>query len=126
MESEDLVFTLETIVEKFGEEIAPYAVGLTQNLTAAFWKCMATEEDPDADEDMGALAAMGSLRAIATIMESVSSLPAERLKQLYPELEALCMPIMVRVPFSAFCFPIFRHAPKGEPREQERRPPKLT
>ena len=62
MESEDLVFTLETIVEKFGEEIAPYAVGLTQNLTAAFWKCMATEEDPDADEDMGALAAMGSLR----------------------------------------------------------------
>jgi hypothetical protein len=26
VESEDLVFTLETIVEKFGEEIAPYAV----------------------------------------------------------------------------------------------------
>lgn len=96
MESEDLVFTLETIVEKFGEEIAPYAVGLTQNLTAAFWKFMAAEEDEDADEDMGALAAMGSLRAIATIMESVSSLPAERLKLLYPELEALCMPIMVR------------------------------
>jgi hypothetical protein len=107
VESEDLVFTLETIVEKFGEEIAPYAVGLTQNLTAAFWKFMAAEEDEDADEDMGALAAMGSLRAIATIMESVSSLPAERLKLLYPELEALCMPIMVRTPCSAspFCEP---------------------
>ena len=26
VESEDLVFTLETIVEKFGEEIAPYAM----------------------------------------------------------------------------------------------------
>jgi hypothetical protein len=44
VESEDLVFTLETIVEKFGEEIAPYAVGLCQNLTAAFWKFMAAEE----------------------------------------------------------------------------------
>jgi hypothetical protein len=55
-------------------------------------------QDEDADEDMGALAAMGSLRAIATILESVSSLPAERLALLYPELEALCMPIMVRAP----------------------------
>ena len=38
VESEDLVFTLETIVEKFGEDIAPYALGLAQNLAAAFWK----------------------------------------------------------------------------------------
>ena len=29
---------LETIVEKFGEEIAPYAMGMTANLAAAFWK----------------------------------------------------------------------------------------
>jgi hypothetical protein len=26
VENEDLVFTLETMVEKFGDEIAPYAV----------------------------------------------------------------------------------------------------
>lgn len=32
VENEDLVFTLETIVDKFGEEIAPYALGLCQNL----------------------------------------------------------------------------------------------
>ena len=38
MESEDLVFTLETIVEKFGEEMAPYAVGVCQHLTQAFWR----------------------------------------------------------------------------------------
>ncbi|MCI03537.1 putative importin-7 [Trifolium medium] len=28
VENEDLVFTLETIVDKFGEEMAPYALGL--------------------------------------------------------------------------------------------------
>lgn len=32
VENDDLVFTLETIVDKFGEEMAPYALGLCQNL----------------------------------------------------------------------------------------------
>ena len=32
VENEDLVFTLETIVDKFGEEMAPFALGLCQNL----------------------------------------------------------------------------------------------
>lgn len=37
VESEDLVFTLETIVEKFGEEIAPYAmVGSTWSRVACY------------------------------------------------------------------------------------------
>ena len=36
IENEDLVFTLETIVDKFGEEMAPYAFGLCQNLVYHF------------------------------------------------------------------------------------------
>jgi hypothetical protein len=32
VENEDLVFTLETIVDRFGEEMAPYALGLCQSL----------------------------------------------------------------------------------------------
>lgn len=32
VENEDLVLCLETIFVKFGEEMAPYAVGLCQNL----------------------------------------------------------------------------------------------
>ncbi len=32
VENEDLIFTLETLVERFDEEMAPYAVGLTQHL----------------------------------------------------------------------------------------------
>ena len=40
IENEDLVFTLETIVDKFGEEMAPYAFGLCQNLVCLLYpKC---------------------------------------------------------------------------------------
>jgi hypothetical protein len=34
VENEDLIFTLETIVDKCGEEMAPYALGLCQNLVS--------------------------------------------------------------------------------------------
>ncbi|KAJ6693117.1 hypothetical protein OIU85_003930 [Salix viminalis] len=53
VENEDLVFTLETIVDKFGEEMAPYALGLCQNLAAAFWRCMNTAEADDEADDPG-------------------------------------------------------------------------
>lgn len=39
VENEDLVFTLETIVDKFGEEMAPYAMGLCQNLVYSLLTC---------------------------------------------------------------------------------------
>ncbi|XP_022018773.1 importin beta-like SAD2 [Helianthus annuus] len=91
VENEDLVFTLETIVDKFGEEMAPYAVGLCQNLAATFWKCMNTEADDEAD-DPGALAAVGCLRAISTILESVSKLP-----HLFAHVEPTLLPIMRRM-----------------------------
>lgn len=42
VETEDLVATLETIVDKFGEDIGPYAVQLCTNLTEAFWKYKVT------------------------------------------------------------------------------------
>ena len=50
VENEDLVFTLETIVDKFGEEMTPYALRLCQNLAAAFWRCMQSAE---AKESLG-------------------------------------------------------------------------
>nr|XP_017226651.1 PREDICTED: importin beta-like SAD2 isoform X2 [Daucus carota subsp. sativus] len=92
VENEDLVFTLETIVDKFGEEMAPFALGLCQNLAAAFWRCMHTAEDNDEADDPGALAAVGCLRAISTILESVSSLP-----QLFVSIEPTLLPIMRRM-----------------------------
>lgn len=42
VENEDLVFTLETIVDKFGEEMAPYAFGLCQNLVMLYFTCFDT------------------------------------------------------------------------------------
>ncbi|XP_021733231.1 importin beta-like SAD2 [Chenopodium quinoa] len=93
VENEDLVFTLETIVDKFGEEMAPYAFGLCQNLAAAFWKCMSTaENDEEGDDPGGALAAVGCLRAISTILESVSRLP-----HLFGQIEPTLLPIMRRM-----------------------------
>ncbi|OMP00310.1 hypothetical protein CCACVL1_03384 [Corchorus capsularis] len=92
VENEDLVFTLETIVDKFGEEMAPYALGLCQNLAAAFWRCMNTEEADDEADDPGALAAVGCLRAISTILESVSRLP-----HLFVQIEPTLLPIMRRM-----------------------------
>ncbi|KAL6970861.1 secondary alcohol dehydrogenase (SADH2) [Sarracenia purpurea var. burkii] len=92
VENEDLVFTLETIVDKFGEEMAPYALGLCQNLAAAFWKCMNTAEAEDEADDPGALAAVGCLRAISTILESVSRLP-----HLFVQIEPTLLPIMRRM-----------------------------
>ncbi|KAI5653202.1 hypothetical protein M9H77_30389 [Catharanthus roseus] len=92
VENEDLVFTLETIVDKFGEEMAPYALGLCQNLAAAFWKCMNTAEADEDGDDSGALAAVGCLRAISTILESISSLP-----HLFAHIEPTLLPIMRRM-----------------------------
>ncbi|KAG0476805.1 hypothetical protein HPP92_013646 [Vanilla planifolia] len=89
VENEDLVFTLETIVDKFGEEMAPYALGLCQNLAAAFWRCLNASEADDEGDDTGALAAVGCLRAISTILESVSRLP-----HLYVQIEPTLLPIM--------------------------------
>lgn len=64
IDNEDLVFTLESIVEKFGDEIAPYAANLAAQLAAAFWKYTnATEDDGDDDDtDTGA-----ALRIVAFI-----------------------------------------------------------
>ncbi|CAE6076732.1 unnamed protein product [Arabidopsis arenosa] len=89
VENEDLAFTLETIVYKFGEEISPYALGLCQNLASAFWRCIDTDNGDDEADDAGALAAVGCLRAISTILESISSLP-----HLYGQIEPQLLPIM--------------------------------
>ena len=37
------MLTLETIVEKLENDMAPYAIGLAQHLSAAFWKALAAE-----------------------------------------------------------------------------------
>lgn len=59
---------------------------------AAFWKCLQSAETDEEDDDSGALAAVGCLRAISTILESVNGLP-----QLFPQMEPTLLPIMQRM-----------------------------
>ena len=95
------MFTLKTIVEKFGEEMAPYDLGLWQNLAATIWRCMNTAE-PD---DEAALAAAGCLHAISTILESVSGL-----LHLFVQVEPTLLPIMRRMLTTdgqGLCVPLF-------------------
>lgn len=56
---------------------------------AAFWRCMNTAEADDEAGDPGALAAASCLRAISTILESVSRLP-----HLFVQVEPTLLPIM--------------------------------
>lgn len=53
---------------------------------------MNTAEADDEVDDPGALAAVGCLRAISAILESVSSLP-----QLFVQFEPTLLPIMQRM-----------------------------
>ncbi|GJT42495.1 importin beta-like SAD2 [Tanacetum coccineum] len=75
----------ETIVEKFRDEMAFYAIGLCQKLADAYWKCINT----DAADEPDAMAAVGCLRAISTILKSVSKLP-----HLFAHIEQTVLPIM--------------------------------
>lgn len=53
VDNEDLVLTLEAIVEKFEDEMAPFAVGLTQHLAAAFWRATAAEVIKEKEKQIG-------------------------------------------------------------------------
>jgi len=93
LDAEDLVFSLEALVDKFREDIAPYAAQMCGQLAAAFARYSAADdeggEDGD-DDDMAGIAAYGCLRAINTLLESVAGLGP----QLYPVLEEQLYPMM--------------------------------
>lgn len=97
VENEDLVFTLEVIVEQFGDDIEPYAAGLCQNLARALEQIYSKkgdrggdgDSDDEDDDDMSAMAAFGCLRALSTILEAVSGRA-----QLYPQLEEILFPVL--------------------------------
>jgi hypothetical protein len=91
IDNEDLVFTLEAIVEKFGDAIAPHAAGLATSLAAAFWRYVqANEGDEDEDDnDAAAMAAFGCIRALNALLDAVAALPG-----LLPGLLDTLAPIM--------------------------------
>lgn len=44
LDNEDLTFSLETVIEKFADDMAPYAAGLMQQLVLQFWRIVSDGE----------------------------------------------------------------------------------
>ena len=55
-------------------------------------RLQSSEADDDKDEDEQSLAAFGCLRALSTVLESVSSLP-----EIFPTLEPVVLPILQKM-----------------------------
>mmetsp|Transcript_35700 Transcript_35700/g.79404 ORF Transcript_35700/g.79404 Transcript_35700/m.79404 type:complete len:941 (+) Transcript_35700:266-3088(+) len=92
VDNEDLVVTLEVIVERFGEDIAPYALQMVQQLSAAFWKYVTPHEEGEEDDEMASIAAYTCLSTINTLLDSVSSIP-----DLFPHMEEALFPILQKM-----------------------------
>lgn len=75
-----------------GLPAAKNVFSLSLSQAATFWRCVNTAENDSKADDPGALAAVGCLRAIGTILESVSRLP-----HLYVQIEPTLLPIMRRM-----------------------------
>eukprot|EP00964_Phaeocystis_antarctica_P122228 scaffold85894_cov67-Phaeocystis_antarctica.AAC.4 len=70
--NEEVVQTLDNLIERYGEQMAPYAVQIVGALAQNFLRLFEEQED---EEDDDALAAMWVLQAISTMMEAVSDKP---------------------------------------------------
>jgi hypothetical protein len=86
IDNDELINTLELIIENYSEEMVPYAVVLCSKLSEAFLRIASTQED---DEGDGALTALECLGAIQTILNAVHEMP-----QLYPQLEEILLPML--------------------------------
>ncbi len=88
--SDEVVATLDTLIEKHGEQMAPYAVQVVAALCTSFTRIM-DESDKGDDDDDGTMAAMGIMQALTTMMEAVSGKP-----EVYAALEAPLLPLLAR------------------------------
>ena len=84
--NEEVVQTLDNLIERYGEQMAPYAVQIVGALAQNFLRLFEEQEEEDDDD---ALAAMWVLQAISTMMEAVSDKP-----EVYVQMEAALMPML--------------------------------
>jgi len=84
VDSEELIGSLEAFMEKYADDIGPYAVQLAQQLTTKYRSLVTDDNGEDEDlEEEKALAAAGCVTAIRRILEACSKDP-QQLRQILP------------------------------------------
>ena len=89
--NDELVATLEVLIEAFSEQMAPYAQGLCQRLAEHFVRLAISESGQEAEEE-ASFAAVQCCSAITTLLENIKSSP-----DLYPMLEPFLVPMLHRI-----------------------------
>lgn len=88
--NEDVVQTLDTLIEHHGEHMAPYAVQVVTLLATQFLEKF--DEQGQGDDDDLEMTMMSLMQAISTMMDAVSSQPT-----IFPSLEAALLPLLERL-----------------------------
>eukprot|EP01087_Luapelamoeba_hula_P007288 TRINITY_DN1779_c0_g1_i1.p1 TRINITY_DN1779_c0_g1~~TRINITY_DN1779_c0_g1_i1.p1 ORF type:complete len:1013 (+),score=139.46 TRINITY_DN1779_c0_g1_i1:120-3158(+) len=91
VESEDLLKTLEVIIEKYSDDISPYAVAISKRLCEMFLSLV----DADEEDQNSAMAALECLVAIQTILDATSRVGDTW--AIYSQMEPVVMPALLKV-----------------------------
>eukprot|EP01125_Pyxidicula_operculata_P021827 TRINITY_DN8675_c0_g1_i1.p1 TRINITY_DN8675_c0_g1~~TRINITY_DN8675_c0_g1_i1.p1 ORF type:complete len:1052 (+),score=285.77 TRINITY_DN8675_c0_g1_i1:135-3158(+) len=92
VDSDELVMTLQKVIEKYSDKIPQYAPQILSSIVAQYLKLTAKDDFFEDENDSAQLAAMQCLNAVQTILYSVQSQPA-LYAQLEPSLYSLLMAI---------------------------------
>ena len=87
--ADEIVSTVDTLIEHYGEQMVPYAVQVVTALSATFMRLL--DETDEDDEDDATLAALGVMQALGTMMEAVSGKA-----EIYRNMEQPLMPLFTR------------------------------
>jgi hypothetical protein len=88
IDSEELVRALEEIVGHFKDDIAPYALQLTEQLVNSYQRLITVNVEEDDGES--ALAAVGCVEAVRRVLDS-----CQNNKELLHQLENIIYPILM-------------------------------
>lgn len=97
IESEGIMATIESVVERFSDHIAPYACGIVTTLIQQFWNLVGDEDRATSGEETpfaevaDPLAGHTILATIATVLDAVSKSP-----EILAEMENILFPIFTR------------------------------
>ena len=89
--NDDVVTSLDVVIEKYGDQMEPHAVALVENLASTFMRYIEAEEDED-EEGQAAMAATVCLECIATVLKSV-----HQREDIFKKVEPMLIPIIAKV-----------------------------